>query len=394
MTFPINALDVVLLVVLLGYLIIGLSRGFFRSLASLVGLVLGALAAFWVAPWVASHAEGQLRVPLVLLAVLALLALGQFLGGIVGNSLARLTEKTGLGFLDRLGGGILNVAVSAIVLTLLGSLVGQMGLPALSQQVAGSRVLQTIEHYTPEPVRNALTQTRNAVSGAQGIRELDSLLFPAQEAPAQDRAVATDAVETAGRSVVQVYGTAAQCSQNQTGSGFVAEPGLVVTNAHVVAGVAEPVVQTQDGQVYPTRAVHYDASSDLAVLYAPELPEAALSLNTTVSRGQDVSFAGYPLGGPYTLRPATVQGEAYAPVQNVTTGETQTRSIIQIAGHVEQGNSGGPLLDADGRVLGVVFAKALEEAAGYAIPAGQVSSVLRDTGDSTAEVATGECVAG
>lgn len=394
MSLPINALDVLLLVVLVGYLIAGLSRGFFRSLASLVGLVLGALAAFWAGPWVASHVGSEMRIPLVLLTVLVLLALGQYLGGIVGNHLARLTEKTGLGVLDRLGGAILNVAVSAIVLTLLGSLVGQMGLPALSQQVAGSRVLQTIERYTPEPVRNALTQTRNAVSGAQGIRELDSLLFPVQEAPARDRTVSTDAVEQAGRSVVQVYGTADQCSQNQTGSGFVAEPGVVVTNAHVVAGVAQPVVQTQDGRVYPARPVHYDSSADLAVLYAPDLPEASLSLNPTVTRGQNVAFAGYPLGGPYTLRPATVQGEAYAPVQNVTTGLTQTRSIIQIAGRVEQGNSGGPLLDADGRVLGVVFAKALNEEAGYVIPAGQVTTALQDAGDSTAAVATGQCVAG
>lgn len=392
MNLGLNLLDIILVLVLVGYLIAGLSRGFFRSLASLVGFVLGAVAAFWAGPWTSSQVGSELRIPFVLVTVLGLLVLGQILGGIVGNYLARLTEKTGLGVLDRIGGGALNVAVAAIVLALLGSLVGQLGMPQLSQQVAGSSVLRTIEKYTPEPVREAMTETRDAVSGSQGIRQLDSLLFPVEDAPEPEQTSDSNAVETAGQSVVQVYGTADQCAQNQTGSGFVAASGLVVTNAHVVAGVDQPVVQTRDGRVYQAHAVQYDDASDLAVLYAPDLPEAPLSLSNSVERGQQVSFAGYPLGGPYTARPATIQGEAFAPVQNVTTGDTLSRSIIQIAGRVEQGNSGGPLLDANGHVVGVIFAKAVEGEAGYAIPMEQVTDILEATGGSTAPASTGECV--
>lgn len=392
MNLGLNLLDIILVLVLVGYLIAGLSRGFFRSLASLVGFVLGAVAAFWAGPWISSQVGSELRIPFVLVTVLGLLVLGQILGGIVGNYLARLTEKTGLGVLDRIGGGALNVAVAAIVLALLGSLVGQLGMPQLSQQVAGSSVLRTIEKYTPEPVREAMTETRDAVSGSQGIRQLDSLLFPVEDAPEPEQTSDSNAVETAGQSVVQVYGTADQCAQNQTGSGFVAASGLVVTNAHVVAGVDQPVVQTRDGRVYQAHAVQYDDASDLAVLYAPDLPEAPLSLSNSVERGQQVSFAGYPLGGPYTARPATIQGEAFAPVQNVTTGDTLSRSIIQIAGRVEQGNSGGPLLDANGHVVGVIFAKAVEGEAGYAIPMEQVSNILEAAAGSTAPISTGECV--
>lgn len=392
MNLGLNLLDIILVLVLVGYLIAGLSRGFFRSLASLVGFVLGAVAAFWAGPWTSSQVGSELRIPFVLVTVLGLLVLGQILGGIVGNYLARLTEKTGLGVLDRIGGGALNVAVAAIVLALLGSLVGQLGMPQLSQQVAGSSVLRTIEKYTPEPVREAMTETRDAVSGSQGIRQLDSLLFPVEDAPEPEQTSDSNAVETAGQSVVQVYGTADQCAQNQTGSGFVAASGLVVTNAHVVAGVDQPVVQTRDGRVYQAHAVQYDDASDLAVLYAPDLPEAPLSLSNSVERGQQVSFAGYPLGGPYTARPATIQGEAFAPVQNVTTGDTLSRSIIQIAGRVEQGNSGGPLLDANGHVVGVIFAKAVEGEAGYAIPMEQVSNILEAAAGSTAPISTGECV--
>lgn len=392
MNLGLNLLDIILVLVLVGYLIAGLSRGFFRSLASLVGFVLGAVAAFWAGPWISSQVGSELRIPFVLVTVLGLLVLGQILGGIVGNYLARLTEKTGLAVLDRIGGGALNVAVAAIVLALLGSLVGQLGMPQLSQQVAGSSVLRTIEKYTPEPVREAMIETRDAVSGSQGIRQLDSLLFPVEDAPEPEQTSDSNAVEAAGQSVVQVYGTADQCAQNQTGSGFVAASGLVVTNAHVVAGVDQPVVQTRDGRVYQAHAVQYDDASDLAVLYAPDLPEAPLSLSNSVERGQQVSFAGYPLGGPYTVRPATIQGEAFAPVQNVTTGDTLSRSIIQIAGRVEQGNSGGPLLDANGNVVGVIFAKAVEGEAGYAIPMEQVSNILEAAAGSTAPISTGECV--
>ena len=392
MNLALNLLDIILVMVLVGYLIAGLSRGFFRSLASLAGFVLGAVAAFWAGPWISAQVGSELRIPFVLVTVLGLLALGQLLGGIVGNFLARLTEKTGLGILDRLGGGVLNVVVAAIVLALLGSLVGQLGIPSLSQQVAGSSVLRTIEKYTPEPVREAMTHTRDTVSGSQGIRQLDSLLFPVEEAPEPEQTSDSSAVEAAGQSVVQVYGTADQCAQNQTGSGFVAASGLVVTNAHVVAGVDQPVVQTRDGRVYPAQAVQYDDAADLAVLYAPDLPEAPLPLSNAVERGQQVSFAGYPLGGPYTVRPATIQGQAVAPVQNVTTGETLSRSIIQIAGRVEQGNSGGPMLDANGNVVGVIFAKAVEGEAGYAIPMEQVTNILEATGGSTAPASTGTCV--
>ena len=392
MTLSLNILDVLLIVALVAYLVAGLSRGFFRSFASLVGLVLGAVVAFWAGPVVSAYVSDEWRIPAVLLTVLVALALGQWLGSIAGNALARVTEKTGLGILDRVGGGVLNVVVAALVMGLVGSLVGQLGLPALSQQVASSQVLRGIEYVTPNPVRQAMTQTRNAISGAQGIRQLDELLFPSQAAPDPTETPDTQSVADAGQSVVQVYGTAAQCAQNQTGSGFVAQPGTVVTNAHVVAGVDQPVVQTRDGRVYRAQTVQYDAASDLAVLRVPDLPEAPLALQGSVTRGQTVSFAGYPLGGPYTLRPATIQGQAVAPVQNVTTGQTQTRSIIQIAGNVEQGNSGGPLLNADGQVVGVVFAKAVTDQVGYAIPVDRVNEILAAAGNSTEAVPTGQCV--
>ena len=393
MSLSLNLLDVVLVLVLIAYLVAGFRRGFFRSFAALVGLVLGAVVAFWAGPVVAAYVDGTWQVPAVLLTVLVLLGLGEYLGSMLGSMLARITEKTGMGVVDRVAGAVLNVAVAGIIMSLLASLVGQMGLPALSQQVASSQVLRGIERITPEPVRNAMTQTRNAVSGSQGIRQLDELLFPSEAAPDPKDTPDTQVVADAGRSVVQVYGTAAQCAQNQTGSGFVAQDGTVVTNAHVVAGVEQPVVQTRDGQVYRAETVQYDAASDLAVLRVPGLPETPLALEDGVSPGERVSFAGYPLGGPYTLRAATVQGEAVAPVQNVTTGETQTRSIIQFAGNVEQGNSGGPLLNASGHVVGVVFAKAVKDQVGYAIPVQRVGEILDAAGDSTAAVPTGQCVA-
>ncbi|MDO4918287.1 MarP family serine protease [Kocuria sp.] len=393
MTLALNLLDVLLILALLAYLVAGFHRGFFRSFAGLLGLVLGAVLAFWAGPVVAAYVSDDWRVPTVLLTVLLALALGEFLGSRLGGVLSRALERTGAGMLDRLGGAVLNVVVAALIMSLLGSLVGQMGIPSLSQQVASSQVLRGIERLTPDPVRHAMTETRNAVSGAQGIRQLDELLFPSQAAPDPQQTPDSQTVADAGQSVVQVYGTAAQCAQNQTGSGFVAQPGTVVTNAHVVAGVDQPVVQTRDGRVYSAQTVHYDAASDLAVLRVPGLSEAALPLRSSVTPGETVSFAGYPLGGPYTLRPATVQGEAVAPVQNVTTGETQTRSIIQIAGNVEQGNSGGPLLDDSGRVLGVVFAKAVQGEAGYVIPADRVQEALTATGEATAAASTGQCVA-
>lgn len=390
MSLPLNLLDIILIVVFLAYLVTGVVRGFFRSLGTVLGFLAGAATAYWAAPFVAAAVESPWRVVLTVLTVLVLLALGQYIGGLAGNTLADLTERTGLGVLDRIGGGVLNVAVTSLVIGLLGALVGQLGLPALSQQVAGSRVLRTLESLTPEPVRKTVTEARIAITGSQSIRQLDELLFPAQAAPTHDSA-GSQAVQDAGQSVMQVYGTADECSQNQTGSGFVAAPEMVVTNAHVLAGVSEPMVQSRDGRAYPAAVVQYDAASDLAVLHAPGLPDPALPLSSKISTGEEVTFAGYPLGGPFTSRAATIQGQAVAPVQNVTTGEVQTRSIIQIAGNVEQGNSGGPLIDQNGSVVGVIFAKAVEGKAGYAIPVARVQEILDATGGSVQPVDTGQC---
>ena len=390
MTPSVNLLDVLLVVVLLGYLLYGYSRGFFNSLFSLGGLVLGGVAAFSAAPWVSAQVEEQYRVGAVLATVLLLLVAGQMLGAAVGRVLSAVTERMRLGLLNRIAGAVLDVAVAAVVVSVLASLVGQLGIPALSQQVAASAVLRAIDERTPAPVREVMTSARDAVGGATGIRQLDELLFPPEEAPAEG--VDTPALREAGRSVVQVYGTAAECRQNQTGSGFVTAPGQVVTNAHVVAGVEDPVVQTQDGRVHTAAVLHYDPATDLAVLSSPSLPLPALPLGEDPRAGDLVAFMGYPLGGPFAAEPATVQGTALAPVQGVG-AEPATMQIIQLAGKVQQGNSGGPLVAPDGTVVGVVFAKALEGEVGYAVTLGELREALDAAAGRTQAVAPGVCVA-
>ena len=389
MTPSFNLLDILLVVVLLGYLLYGYSRGFFNSLFSLGGLALGAVAAFSAAPWVSAQVEAQYRVGAVLATVLLLLVGGQMLGAAVGRVLSAVTERMRLGLLNRIAGAVLDVAVAAVVISVLASLVGQLGIPAVSQQVAASAVLRTIDERTPEPVREAMTNARDAVGGATGMRQLDELLFPAQEAPAEG--VDTPALREAGRSVVQVYGTAAECRQNQSGSGFVAAAGQVVTNAHVVAGVEEPVVQTRDGRVHTAAVLHYDPAADLAVLSAPSLALPELPLGEDPQAGDTVAFMGYPLGGPFAAEPATVQGTALAPVQGPGE-EAATMEIIQLAGKVQQGNSGGPLVAPDGTVVGVVFAKAVEGQVGYAVTLGQLRGALRAAEGRTGAVVPGTCV--
>ncbi|MFI7482226.1 MarP family serine protease [Kocuria sp. M1R5S2] len=390
MTPSFNLLDVVLVVVLLGYLFYGYSRGFFNSLFSLGGLVLGGVAAFGAAPWVSGQVDPQYRVGAVVATVLVLLVAGQMLGAALGRALSAVTERMRLGLPNRIAGAALDVAVAAVVISVLASVVGQLGIPAVSQQVAGSAVLRTIDQRTPEPVREALTDARDAVGGAAGIRQLDALLFPPEEAPSET--VDTPALQRAGQSVVQVYGTAAACRQNQTGSGFATAAGQVVTNAHVVAGVPEPVVQTRDGRVHTAGVVHYDPAADLAVLSVPSLELPGLALGEDPAPGDLVSFMGYPLGGPFTAEPATVQGTALAPVQGVG-ARPATMEIIQLAGRVQQGNSGGPLVAPDGTVAGVVFAKAQEGQVGYALTLERLRTALDAAAGRTQPIVPGTCAA-
>jgi S1-C subfamily serine protease len=241
-------------------------------------------------------------------------------------------------------------------------------------------------------VKATLAQLRSTVIG-NGIPTLIEGLGQGPQVAVPNASTNTPALNRAAESVLKIAGTAYQCGQNQTGTGFVVAPGRVVTNAHVVAGVSQPVVEVPNGGAMPGRVVYFDTRHDLAVLAVDGLPSEPLALTSDLPSGSPAAFAGYPHGGPFRSNPATVQDIASVLVPDIYGENPSPEDIYRLAGDVQPGNSGGPLLTMDGQVAGVIFAKATSDAEmGFAITMDDVFPVASQAAGLTAPVSSGQCI--
>jgi S1-C subfamily serine protease len=189
--------------------------------------------------------------------------------------------------------------------------------------------------------------------------------------------------------VLRVTGTA--CGLGVSGSGWIATPNLVVTNAHVVAGMKDAQVDRSDGEFRDADVVVYDPRNDVAVLRVAGLATQPLTLVDPVE-GQAVAILGYPESGPFTASPGRI-GQTGVVVTDDAYGRGPIRRrITTLRGVVRHGNSGGPAVDGQGRVQATIFASRVGSAAGYAVPSAIVRDALAEVG--AREVSTGPCAAG
>jgi S1-C subfamily serine protease len=388
-----TVLDIVLILALLSYLAYGLRNGFLVTVGGIAGFAAGAIAAFFAVPLVSGFvADTGWRLTAIVAAAVALVVLGHGLGTMIGRQVRGAMRIRPLRAVDRLVGGAVNLVVSALVMSMLAFSIGSLGVPFVSQQLADSKVIRFIDGMTPDPVKATMAQLRSEVIG-NGIPTLIEGLDQGQDVPVPDASTNTPALNRAAESVLKIAGTAYQCGQNQTGTGFVVSEDRVVTNAHVVAGVSEPVVEMSDGGAMPGRVVYFDTRHDLAVLAVEDLPVQPLPLSADLPSGSLAAFAGYPHGGPFQSRPATIQDITTVLVPDIYGGNPSPEDIYRLAGNVQPGNSGGPLLTTDGQVAGVIFAKATSDAEmGFAITMDDLNPVASQAASLSAPVSSGQCI--
>jgi len=388
-----TVLDIVLILALLSYLIYGLRNGFLVTVGGLAGFAAGAIGAFFAVPLVSGFVEDSgWRLTAIIAAAVVLMALGHGLGTMVGRQLRGVVRIRPLRAVDRLVGGALNLVVAALVMSMLAFSVSSLGVPVVSQQLAESKVIRFIDGLTPTPVKATMAQLRSTVIG-NGIPTLIEGLDQGQAVQVPNTSTNTPALNKAAQSVLRIAGTAYECGQNQTGSGFVVSDDRVVTNAHVVAGVSQPVVEMPDGGAMPGRVVYFDTKRDLAVLAVDNLPSQPLPLSRDLPGGSQAAFAGYPHGGPFQSKPATVQDIATVLVPDIYGNNPSPEDIYRLAGDVQPGNSGGPLLTTDGQVAGVVFAKATSDAeVGFAITMNDLEPVAEQAPGLSSPVSSGQCI--
>lgn len=388
-------LDLVLVVVLLGYLVAGIRNGFLVTLGGIAGFVAGAVAAFFAIPLVSAWVpDNPWRLIAVMVTAIVLIIIGQAVGSALGASIRRWSDFPPLRIIDRILGGVVNVVVAALVLSMLAFSVGTLGVPFLSQQLASSQVIRGIDTATPGPVRSWTAQLRT-IAVDDGIPTILESVGPVTPAQVPDESVDTPELASAAASVVRITGTAFQCGQNQTGSGFVVAPGRVITNAHVVAGVNEPVVEVPGSGAMPGRVVQLDTARDIAVIAVDNLQAAPLALGDELENGTTAAFAGYPAGGPYRIQPASIQSLSPVLVNNIYGADARPLQVYSLAANVQQGNSGGPLLDLQGRVAGVVFAKSTADApVGYALSLEELRPIAESASGLDDVVSAGQCTRG
>ncbi|MGN6754162.1 MAG: MarP family serine protease [Intrasporangium sp.] len=394
-------IDLALTFVLIAYALSGYRHGFIASLFSLFGFFAGATLGVWQLPNLFAHiaaiAENpQIRIVALVVGVIALGWLGQFLGGLLGHSVrGRVGPRVARG-LDSALGAVAVVVAASLIIWFLGGALRSSGNPALVKAVGDSKVISAINRVVPSQTGQFFAGFRNFLS-QQGFPQVFGGFSPEPIAPIEppDRGViGRQAIAAAQRSILKVTTDSNRCASAQEGTGWVLEPGLVVTNAHVVAGAETVRVHTPTGDRYPAELVVFDPGRDLAILRVRGLPAPALQLGPSLRRGEGAVVAGYPLDGPYSVVPARVRNVLEARGRDIYGQDSVVREIYSLYTKVQPGNSGGPLLDTSGRVVGVVFAKSIEDDnTGYALTLVEAKPVLNKARSAGSSVASGACLA-
>lgn len=386
-------LDLLLVGVLLGYAIYGLTIGLTRSIFVIGGVAVGIFFAALFARTVAQLASvPQTRVLIAVVVAVALVAIGHALGSAAGKAITVSIETTALRGADRAVGGLAIVVLAALVISTVSFSAAQLGVPILSRTIAASAVIRTIQDATPDVVEASIARWRTALSD----RALPLLGSPLGDPDAHIPTIDADSptLAAAAQSVVRITGNAYACAQGQTGSGFVVAPERVMTNAHVVSGTTDPVVEALNGQVLASSIVYFDAVNDLAVLAVPGLTASALLLGDTARPGTSTALQGYPYGGPFTTNAALVQQVSTFESPDIYGKGGAPREVYTLAGQVNPGNSGGPLLTLDGYIAGTIFGSSTEQNnVGYALTLDSVGPVVDDAADLSTAVSSGACIA-
>jgi S1-C subfamily serine protease len=391
-----SVVDLVLIALALLFALSGFRQGLLVSSTSILGFLGGAVLGAQLSGPVADRIDGSsvTRVFAALVVVLAGALLGQILAGAAGRALRSRVTWEPAKMVDSVAGAVVSSAAVLLVAWMVASPLASSPFPQVSSQVRQSALVQAVDTAVPDGVRNVYNNLRDAID-RRGLPDVLDPLTPTQvrEVPAPDGTLQeSPVVEAVQGSVVKISGIAPSCSRQIDGSGFVYAQERVMTNAHVLAGVTEPTVLAE-GEEYDATAVYVDARTDVAVLAVPGLPTVPLAFTADPAEfGDDAIIMGYPGGGPLYVGAARVRDRGDISGPDFRNTQTVVRDVYALYGTVRAGNSGGPLFDTDGSVLGVVFASAIDDPdTGYALTAQQVADAARQGDLADDEVSTGAC---
>ncbi|HMT05244.1 MAG TPA: MarP family serine protease [Solirubrobacterales bacterium] len=361
----------------------GFRQGLIVGILGLAGLAVGAVLGSRLAPVVLDHGSNSPYAPMAALVGAIVvgsvtLAMAVTLGERVRDSTVRHPFWE---VVDGIGGALLIAAVGLGIVWVLGAVaVYSPGSDSLRRDVQKSLLLSGINDVMPPS--GPLIQALHRISPVPQVAT-----SPGDIARPDQGAGSEAAVRKAADSVVKVAGTS--CGVGVMGSGWAVGPDTFVTNAHVVAGQDDTHIETNSGNTVPATPIAFNPKNDIALLRA-DLDLPALPALARARRGTSAAVIGYPNDGPLTITPARAGDTRLLVGQDAYGTGRFERLMLGLRGDVRHGNSGGPLVDVQGRVLGTVFAATTEgPSGGLAIP----NRVLARISEAAtgAEVDTGPC---
>jgi S1-C subfamily serine protease len=389
-------LDIAIIGVALIAAISGWRSGALGSLMSFIGVVLGAIAGVMLAPHIVSHVDsprGKLFTALLL--ILALVVIGEVAGVVLGRAVRGSIRSGPVRLADSLIGVGLQLLVVLIAAWLLGSPLTTSNQTSLASAARDSKVITEVDKYAPDWLRS-VPKRMSALLSTSGLPEvLDPMRTPVPTVDAPDATLADSLVVAKSRpSVVKIRGVATSCQKVLEGTGFVIAPNRVMSNAHVVAG-SDSVTVEAEGQTYDATVVAYDPDADISILDVPNLPlQPLVFADQPAKTGTDAVVLGFPGGGDFVATPARVREIIELSGPDIYKTKTVNREVYTIRGTVRQGNSGGPMINRSGQVIGVVFGAGVDDNdTGFVMTTDEVSRQLAKIGN-TAKVPTGACVTG
>ncbi|HKC19643.1 MAG TPA: MarP family serine protease [Candidatus Dormibacteraeota bacterium] len=375
----INLIDILIVVAAIVGLANGYRRGFWLSLTQYLGLLAGVLLGAFSAKFLLDYLGISNPNARPLGAVLVLViggSLGSSIGFAVGEPIRRNILRTGIHTsTDSVAGAALSAFAVLLMCWFLGLSFSRGPVPQIAQQIQRSALLHGLDNIAPRPP-GFLADVEQVLAGVQFppvFAGLEPSLPSAQPLPAS---VDTPGVNLAAGEVVKV--SSLGCGGIVTGSGIPVGKGYVVTNAHVVSGTSSHQVQKPDGTQYRAEVIFFDSEKDVAVLYVPGFNVAGLTFGPA-DRGTQGAVIGYPGGQGEKIVPAVVDGSISAEGRDIYNENLVTREIFVLQATVRPGNSGGPLLDLQGRVLGMVFAtSASDPDQAYALTRDEIMPDIQD----------------
>ncbi len=393
--WPFDLLDTVVGALGALFVLRGLRRGALRQLFGAGGYVGGFLGCLAVSGDAARLVSSPI-LKLILVVVMALVGgwLGSRLGEMIGGRLGQAVRSSPLGLLDRLVGAAWSLGLLLGGVWLVASILSYLPSRPLSTQLRRSVIVSSLESALP-PFSSVVGDLRRIGGGSlitQAFTEaVPSLVSPATQATAAQVRIAEQADSV---SLAKVEGVS--CGVIQEGSGFVVAPHLLLTNAHVVAGVRRPELVEPDGEVVGAEVVYFNPAYDLALLYAPRLDAPPLELDRQLVSGPVPAVVlGYPYGGPLSGVRAVVLGSLDAVGRNIYGKGMILRDVYEVEARVDPGNSGGPVVGPGGQVLGVVYSRSISRPdVGFALASPGVLARIIARGADLHPVSTGRCLAG